>query len=363
MIKKKKEILIFINFLFILFPLWNCTESTKNNSQNMPFELKVKNQLMNNHVPKKNWIKLEVRKSKPNENDIVSGMHLMNPSDLNMDKSGYIYCVDNILSTIYRLDNNGNFIDSFGKKGQGPGELNFPLLMEISNDRKIFVYQGTKVSIFHPDGLFLTSIKIFKQFHDLLIAGSTIYANCSYNDNDKHFLIETFSEDGNVLNAFGERLNIQGHWNRDGLVYLDKLESNLVTAFKHHPLVRIYSKSGDLIKEFGINLDIMRELEKLNFDQDYNNMKPSENPIPRLPRIIAGIKSYKNNIYILLHLPRIEILQYSSDGTLLNHYYSDDLKNILNYGNGFIVYNKKEAIRFGIIESVNAKIHFFEPIK
>jgi len=59
-------------------------------------------------------------------------------------------------------------------------------------------------------------------------------------------------------------------------------------------------------------------------------------------RIICGIKYQNNKIYVLLKLPRIELIEMSIDGDIENYYYADQPKNIYLIGD-FILFGAPES--------------------
>ncbi len=83
-------------------------------------------------------------------------------------------------------------------------------------------------------------------------------------------------------------------------------------------------------------------MEKYNYDKSFTN------PISRvinLPRLIAGIAATENRLYILLYLPRIEILELNKDGKITNVYFNKDINGNKNFS-GFHVYEENKSIFF-----------------
>jgi len=51
-----------------------------------------------------------------------------------VDKAGNIYVLDHTAFHVLKFDPDGNLVKEFGRKGQGPGEFEFPMGMQIVND-------------------------------------------------------------------------------------------------------------------------------------------------------------------------------------------------------------------------------------
>ncbi len=55
---------------------------------------------------------------------------------------------------IFKFDKSGNFVTSFGRRGQGPGEVQRPTFIRVSSQDKIYVWDAgnTKLVIYGQDG-------------------------------------------------------------------------------------------------------------------------------------------------------------------------------------------------------------------
>src|SRR5262249_28610220 len=86
----------------------------------------------------------------------VDGM-FRQPTDVAWDSQGNIYITDGYVnSRVAKYDKNGEWVKSWGKKGNGPGEFNIP--HSIAIDRQDTVYVGDRtnhrIHIFDTDGNF-----------------------------------------------------------------------------------------------------------------------------------------------------------------------------------------------------------------
>jgi len=81
-----------------------------------------------------------------------------------VDSLGNIYCLsskDEKGNLFYKFDNQGNFIHSFGREGQGPGELQIPMFIRVNKQDEIVILDNRKkLSIFNTKGNLIREISI-----------------------------------------------------------------------------------------------------------------------------------------------------------------------------------------------------------
>jgi hypothetical protein len=79
---------------------------------------------------------------------------------IDVDEGGNIYVLDNGASEIRVFNKNGKFLRAFGGQGQGPGEMQLPMFIQILNNKELIVYDPpTKRFLFFSlDGKYLRKI-------------------------------------------------------------------------------------------------------------------------------------------------------------------------------------------------------------
>ena len=96
------------------------------------------------------------------EKEDIMAIGLTDINYINVDSEGSIYCLNEKCQEnfILKFDWNGNFVTAFGRKGQGPGELQMPILPLInSQDEVVVMDQGRReLFFFTKDGTFIKSI-------------------------------------------------------------------------------------------------------------------------------------------------------------------------------------------------------------
>lgn len=79
---------------------------------------------------------------------------------LDVDREGNIYVLDRGSFRIQKFNKEGDFIQTIGREGQGPGEFSEPTFISLDEKENIYVKDGVKVQIFDRTGQFVRSFSI-----------------------------------------------------------------------------------------------------------------------------------------------------------------------------------------------------------
>jgi len=82
---------------------------------------------------------------------------LLRPTGLAYDgRRGLLYVVDTVANEVKGFDAAGTLVRSFGGRGRGPGEFNYPVAVAVGPEGRIFVTDSLnfRVQIFGPEGDF-----------------------------------------------------------------------------------------------------------------------------------------------------------------------------------------------------------------
>ena len=126
---------------------------------------------------------------------------------LSVDEDGRIYVFDFKEANVKVFDSNGNYIRTFGKKGQGPGELNLPLAMSITSQNEIVVEDfRNKLVCFSSEGEFIKSIPITKLGVSGVVMdsqGNIFGLGIVREKEDPRYEVKKFDSDLNYLHSIG----------------------------------------------------------------------------------------------------------------------------------------------------------------
>jgi hypothetical protein len=155
-----------------------------------------------------NLIVLKEEKIKYNEKDL--NYLFYNPTSLRVDEQGYLYIVDNMNHRIQVFSENGNFIRTIGRKGQGPGEFLNPTDIYIKGETLYISDTGNRrIQIFSRSGELKKMIKLnFGPMYIVVSKRGEIYVSKLMDEftQSKEFLIKIISEKGEQLGEFHEAI-------------------------------------------------------------------------------------------------------------------------------------------------------------
>ena len=91
------------------------------------------------------------------EKDEILEVGVTDIRDFDIDSEGNVYFFherENDENLVYKFDKKGNFVTTFGKRGQGPGEIQFPRYMNITKKDEIPIqdYNSPRFFIFDRSG-------------------------------------------------------------------------------------------------------------------------------------------------------------------------------------------------------------------
>ncbi len=128
------------------------------------------------------------------------------------DKDGNVYVLDYEEANIKKFDHNGNYLKTLCHKGQGPEELNYPILFRINNRDELVVYDSGQniLKTLDLDGNYISSHKVESfLINDFCIGDdNTIFCvGSNWSTENSKMDIYPFSESYEHLAAFSPTLS------------------------------------------------------------------------------------------------------------------------------------------------------------
>lgn len=181
-------------------------------------------------------------------------VYFRSPTALVVDGQGSIYVLDNNFAKIFKMSPEGKFVWEIGRRGQGPGDLYWPIYMDIKGDR-LFVADNLGISIFSTDGRFIQKFRLFKGKEGI----APYQDKVAVFEIGKNSLFNLYQADGKRLLEFGQKYNIdykifKGYRDRDvdSMIHRGKLMTDQDSFYYLcYGLGEIfkYDKEGKLVKK------------------------------------------------------------------------------------------------------------------
>jgi len=221
-----------------------------------------------------------------------------------LDSSGNVYAMDNMQHTFFKFDRYGNFLKKIGRRGQGPGELEFPFLISLG-ENKVFISDNKGISIFDLDGKFINGFRKFRFTRSMAVFKDKVLLSESNTNN----LIAVYSHSGKKLNSFGEiykiNYSILTDWQRyrvENVINWGEIVCSNNYIFFVSALfgdIYKYDSNGNLIKKKRIkNIDFLEDNKKFYFKT--TTIKKWRNKSLPLRLYFQSAVYFENKIYLLL---------------------------------------------------------------
>lgn len=274
-----------------------------------------------------------------------AGGHFIYPSAMSADKDGNILIADN----------NGHAIDSYSANAKetavlptpvAEGALRFPVAIR-KVQQKIYVIDDEGIKIFKETGQLEKLLRPYYSMWDFVVApDGSIYANTAFKaPTDADGLIVKLDANGERVSSFGRRLNHMQYKGMDDRVYLFCSWPLLFVAFRHQPRIAVYDLTTEqLVREFTVQHPVFSRLEALSKDESFTNPSASRTA---LPRYIAGITVVNDRIFVLLHLPHIEIVECDFLGNEKSRFRSSEITGVQDYF-GLGVHEERGVRKFDV---------------
>ena len=186
--------------------------------------------------------------------------------DIARDSDGNIYVVDAGNYRIQKYDSNGQYLATFGRKGQGPSEFEYPRSIGLASNGNMYIYdQGnSRISVLSKEGRELRTFKFGERAAEfqMLRSDEFITKNISGIITDSFDalsepvteytlpLIQIYSNKGELLREFGKPFDYKDIFvNRSGNQFYSCSDNNnfIYITFMYHNRVEKYSSEGELL--------------------------------------------------------------------------------------------------------------------
>jgi len=166
--ENKYKVIRLISLTFILSSLIFLIVSDQAISQEGPKFRLIKDPKPN--IVEKSMIPL--KKVKTISPDLGGGNFIYFPTSLVIDNNNNIYIYDKFSSKVYKLSPDFKLLSSFGRKGEGPGEIKGSYgNINIGRDGKLYLndLNGYKIIVFDTEGKYIKEIKVSRLWYPKVV--------------------------------------------------------------------------------------------------------------------------------------------------------------------------------------------------
>lgn len=168
---KKKYFLRWIIPILCLTLSWGCSKTPKESEWTATIETVEGTKVITNpEEPKYGDFSFDLQE------DLVIGdakdedYFFYRVTDLKVDEDGNIYVCDGGNRRVLKYNNNGKYVKTIGRQGQGPGEYSFPSRLFLDDGGNPCVQGGRSFIYYDQDGNFQKQVKL-KSFYSRILPG------------------------------------------------------------------------------------------------------------------------------------------------------------------------------------------------
>lgn len=227
------------------------------------------------------------------------------PTDIALDKDGNIYVLDSGNHRVQKFSPEGRYLATFGRQGQGPGDLYFPQSLDVDEAGNIYISDpnNQRIQIFTPEGKEYRTIQLIKENPGnirctssgliVMAPGSGLVRFSPDEEEPKELpkLLKLLDTKGNVIKQYGEPYDYgnlllsgignQVHFALDG-------DGNAYLAFSYQNRIDKYSADGNPVWRADRELDYSTEPPKDKGKMERQGGKLNVR-MPQMNRCSAGI--------------------------------------------------------------------------
>ncbi len=226
-----------------------------------------------------------------------------NPRAIDADSEGNLYILESGASRIRKYDQEGRYLMDLARRGQGPGELEYPSCFCIDAQNRVYIAEIRRIEVLDQNGVYLNTIKIDHSIVQIasdnlgqLIVEYRDYVEKEGGDVEEFEKVSKFNPESQDLNDFyiQERMTfrtIQGddlffefpyfvRWDRDS-------KGNIYAATATDYTIHAFSPAGELLFKF------IKDYDPLPVENDIRKRILDRLSRSKLPRAVSDFQDYK----------------------------------------------------------------------
>ncbi len=211
-----------------------------------------------------------------------------------VDEAGRIFVLDREDPHLRVFDQNGAFLRTIGRKGQGPGEFNFPLSVSITRQNELVVDDmRSRLAFFSLEGEFKRNLQVATinlLRIDIDSEGNLIGIVIVREEENPRYELRKFDSELNYLCSFGSSpLPDQSGYNPFMGVLISQIDNNdqVIFGFPENYEIKIFDKEGNLKRK------IIKDYDPVEVTEEEIKQETESTP----PELKVSIPKYHNAYY------------------------------------------------------------------
>jgi len=219
---------------------------------------------------------------------------LIRPGVILVDQDDNIYISEYMDAVIKVFDKEGNYLRTFGQKGQGPGEFQSIFDMKLLPDERLITldFRNRRTSIFNREGAFIDSHTWRNSHLSVYLTGSDWYVTEENFFQEGKLFIKKYDLDGNEIQTWGEftpyKMEIRS--SREGTISMgvpyrpqsvfagDSTQGRFYHCLNDKYLIEVYDQDGKLFRKIDRPYDPVPFTQK-DADEYYASVDRRQNPV------------------------------------------------------------------------------------
>ncbi len=342
----KRLILLTLISAFLMISLTVCTKDSAFDTSLFTVEVIQGIRYVHNHGPQRGdtpGVKLEligkIGKLEGKEEEEI----LYDPVDTARLPNGDILILERDGCTVKRYNKSHEYISSFGQRGQGPGDFQFPFCLRLNADRDKLYVADSKISVLSLEGSYQSGFKPetiavfgsigaqYKTSGMAVLSGSRVILPSHpsmWIDSGEDKLLTIYDDRGTIIRSFG---TVQRYDNPElmlnaNIVYFGTdTADNIYIAYGYQNRISQYDTEGNLI--FCSDRPLPYEVKNvLKVEMFKSGNMEREFPWPSVSSVTKGIcVDRKNRIWVLTFLKQPNRFLTFDEGENLTECYAFDV--------------------------------------
>jgi hypothetical protein len=228
-------------------------------------------------------------------------IYLRKPTALSIDPQGAINVADPGQNKILVFSNTGEFLQSIGRSGQGPGDLLAPEKICFDDANTLYVYESAngRIQLFNGKREYIKGFKVYKYIHSLKVWGDKVYCACMQQVPDRP-LIEILDLDGKKTAEIGndstiERIEAYRRKSLDIKRFDISNSGKIWFAWEYFSWIRGFSLEGTSLGTIDLATQPQAEWSR----QNVKTFLKAPSADARYRSVIFAIRSKGESLYVL----------------------------------------------------------------